>query len=164
MRGWVGSLHRAAPAFAERVLGLSPDHPAEDALHEAARLVATASTLTDMRAATDALARGMEAIGLDHWRDYLSRAAERAQGLELRIGRPLVTRDVALRIDGLLMGAMGYLDGVAHYMEGNLPPEEYKDLVKLIAAAMAETIELSSRLHVTFPDIIPKELRLDKRD
>ena len=74
-----------------------------------------------------------------------------------------MTRDVALRIDGMLMGAMGHLDGIAHYMKGNLPPEEYKDLVKLIGAAMAETVELSSRLHATFPDIVPKELKLDKQ-
>ena len=74
-----------------------------------------------------------------------------------------MTKDVALRIDGMLMGAMGHLDGIAHYMKGNLPPEEYRELVKLLGAAMAETVELSSRLYATFPDIVPKELKLDKQ-
>ncbi len=68
-------------------------------------------------------------------------------------------KDVALRIDGMLMGARGYLDGVAHYMKENLPPDEYASLIKLIGAAMVETVEFSSRLHATFPDIIPKELK-----
>jgi hypothetical protein len=69
-----------------------------------------------------------------------------------------MNRDVALRIDGMLIGARGYLDGVVYYMKGNLSADEYTSLSPLIGAAMAETVELSSRLHAQFPDITPKEL------
>ncbi len=74
-----------------------------------------------------------------------------------------MTRDVALRIDGMLTGAIGHFDGIAHYMKSNLPSEVYTELIELIGAAMADTVELSSRLHATFPDIVPKELRLDEQ-
>ena len=29
-------------------------------------------------------------------------------------------KDVAIRIDGMLLGARGNLDGIAHYMKNNL--------------------------------------------
>ncbi len=70
-------------------------------------------------------------------------------------------KNVALRIDGMLIGARAYLDGVAYYMKQNLTPEDYAALVKPIAAAMAETVEVSAFLHATFPDITPKELTDD---
>jgi hypothetical protein len=30
-------------------------------------------------------------------------------------------RDIAIRLDGMLIGAMANLDGIAHYMKNNLP-------------------------------------------
>ncbi len=67
-------------------------------------------------------------------------------------------RDVALRIDGMLMGARGYLDGLAHYIKENVSADEYRSLILLVASAMADTVDFSSRLHNEFPDIVPKEL------
>jgi hypothetical protein len=67
-------------------------------------------------------------------------------------------RDVALRIDGMLIGVRGNLDGIAHYMKNNLSDHEYSDLVRSIGGSMAELIELSESLHSNFPDIVPKEL------
>lgn len=34
-------------------------------------------------------------------------------------------RDVALLLDGMLMGVRGCLDSVAYYMKGNSPPDGY---------------------------------------
>jgi hypothetical protein len=68
-------------------------------------------------------------------------------------------RDVALRIDALLMGARGNLDMIVHYMKNNLSEEEYRENKLDIARSMAELIEISNRLHKLFPDIIPDELR-----
>ena len=67
-------------------------------------------------------------------------------------------KDVALRIDGMLIGVRGCLDGLAYYMKDNVPSDEYATLILLVGSAMADTVELSSRLHATFPDITPKEL------
>jgi len=67
-------------------------------------------------------------------------------------------RDIFLRIDGMLMGVSGNLDGVAHYMKNNLSEHDYSELVRPIGRAMAELMELSGALHSRFPDIVPKEL------
>ncbi|MGD0641975.1 MAG: hypothetical protein ABSC22_14605 [Roseiarcus sp.] len=68
-------------------------------------------------------------------------------------------RDVAIRLDGMLTGAIGHLDGIAHYMKNNLPSEEYDALIGYIGGSMAELIDISTSLHKQFPDIIPKELK-----
>jgi hypothetical protein len=68
-------------------------------------------------------------------------------------------RDTAIRLDGMLMGALGNLDGIAHYMKNNLPDEEYARLVKSLGQSMAALVELSHALHSVFPDITPAELR-----
>jgi hypothetical protein len=67
-------------------------------------------------------------------------------------------RDIAIRLDGMLMGARGNLDGIAHYMKNNLSEEEYSTSVRSIGEAMAALIDISTTLHSTFPDIVPKEL------
>ena len=67
-------------------------------------------------------------------------------------------RDVALRIDGMLMGVRGNLDGIAHYMKNNLSERDYSEFVQSIGRAMAELIDISEALHSRFPDIVPKEL------
>jgi hypothetical protein len=73
--------------------------------------------------------------------------------------RDRMDRDVAIRLDGMLIGALGYLDSIAHYMKNNLSEDEYKIHIKAIGKAMGETTGISSALHARFPDIVPKELR-----
>jgi hypothetical protein len=68
-------------------------------------------------------------------------------------------RDVALRIDGMLTGVIGNLDGIAHYMKNNLSPPEYDALIVYVGASMGELIDISTSLHKQFPDVIPKELK-----
>lgn len=67
-------------------------------------------------------------------------------------------RDVAIRIDGMLSGVRGNLDGIAHYMKNNLPEEEYAKQVVAIGRSMSALLDLSLSLHSSFPDIVPKEL------
>jgi hypothetical protein len=68
-------------------------------------------------------------------------------------------RDVALRIDGMLIAIRGNLDGVAHYVMDNCTEVEFKRIVRRIGASMAEMIELSNALHQEHPDIVPRELK-----
>lgn len=49
-------------------------------------------------------------------------------------------RDIAIRIDGMLMGVRGNLDGIARYMKNNLSDEEYSRLVKSIGQINGCTI------------------------
>jgi hypothetical protein len=67
-------------------------------------------------------------------------------------------RDVAIRLDGMLIGVRGNLDGIAHYMKNNLSSEEFSTQVRSIGKSMGALIEISSFLHAKFPDITPKEL------
>lgn len=67
-------------------------------------------------------------------------------------------RHIAIRLDGMLLGARANLDGIAHYMKNNLSPEEFSEAVRLIGKSMAALIDISSSLHSKFPDIVPKEL------
>jgi len=67
-------------------------------------------------------------------------------------------RHVAIRLDGMLLGVRGNLDGIAHYMKNNLSPEEFSEAVQSIGEAMGALIHISSSLHSKFPDIVPKEL------
>lgn len=68
-------------------------------------------------------------------------------------------RDVAIRVDGLIRGASGNLDGIAHYMKDNFSPEEFSQHVIFIGKAMGALYELSMSLYAIFPDIVPKELQ-----
>ena len=72
-------------------------------------------------------------------------------------------RDVALRIDGMIMSVHGNLDGIAFYLKNNLSDQEYAELVRSIGRAMAELIDISAKLHSSFPDIVPKELKPQTR-
>jgi hypothetical protein len=67
-------------------------------------------------------------------------------------------RDVAIRLDGMLIGVRGNLDGIAHYMKNNLSSDEFAKWVRSIGESMGALIEISSFLHSKFPDITPKEL------
>jgi len=68
-------------------------------------------------------------------------------------------RDVAIRLDGMLMGVQGNLDGIAHYIKNNLSSQEFADFVLSIGQSMSALIDISTSLHSSFPDIIPKELQ-----
>jgi hypothetical protein len=68
-------------------------------------------------------------------------------------------RDVALRIDAMLMGVRGNLNMIVHYMKNNLSDEEFRENRLSVARSMGETICISTRLHQLFPDIIPEELQ-----
>ena len=74
-------------------------------------------------------------------------------------GEAEMDRDIAVRIDGMLIGARGNLDGIAHYMKNNLGAEEFSALVKMIGQSMGALVDLSQSLYADFPDIVPKELR-----
>jgi hypothetical protein len=68
-------------------------------------------------------------------------------------------KNAAIRVDGMLIGVRGALDGVAHYMKNNFNPQEYDALVIHVGGAMAELIDISTSLHKQFPEIVPRELR-----
>jgi hypothetical protein len=68
-------------------------------------------------------------------------------------------KDIAIRIDGMVIGVLGNLDGIAHYMKNNLSDEEYSNVIKSIGQSMAALADVSTYLHSIFPDIVPKELR-----
>lgn len=70
-----------------------------------------------------------------------------------------MNRDVALRIDGMLIAIRASLDGVAHYAKNNCREEESKAILRLIGSSMAETIDISNALHKEHPDLVPRELR-----
>jgi len=70
-----------------------------------------------------------------------------------------MTRDVALRIDALVIGVRSSLSSVADYMQRNVSEEEYKTLVAFVGKSMGETVWLSNRLYEMFPDIVPDELK-----
>jgi hypothetical protein len=72
-------------------------------------------------------------------------------------------RDVALRLDGLLIGIRNSLGYVATYMEKNLSDEEFKKYVSFIGESMGGTVKLSTRLYEEFPDIVPDELKSDPK-
>jgi hypothetical protein len=71
-------------------------------------------------------------------------------------------RDVAIRIDGMLINIRGNLDGLARYMKDNLTEKEYSSLIKSVGQSMSALVDLSSSLYSEFPDILPKELKPPK--
>jgi hypothetical protein len=71
----------------------------------------------------------------------------------------MMKRDIALRLDGLLNGARGSLDMIAHYMKANLSEEDFVKYRSNIAKGMAEIFEISSDLHKAYPDMVPDELK-----
>jgi hypothetical protein len=67
-------------------------------------------------------------------------------------------KEVAIRIDGMAISIRGSIDGLAHYMKANLPPEDYSHLIKSVGQSMAALVDLSTQLYDSFTDIVPKEL------
>jgi hypothetical protein len=45
-------------------------------------------------------------------------------------------RDIALRIDGMLIAIRGNLDGLAHYVKNNCTDAEFKRIARQIGATM----------------------------
>ena len=68
-------------------------------------------------------------------------------------------RDVALRIDGILMSIRGNLDSLAHYVKSNCTETESKRIIRQIGATMGGTIDISNGLYQEHPDIVPRELQ-----
>jgi hypothetical protein len=68
-------------------------------------------------------------------------------------------RDIALRIDAMLMGVIASLNAVASYMKNNLSDDEARPLIRYIGSSMGQAILISNVLHDAYPDIVPKELK-----
>jgi hypothetical protein len=68
-------------------------------------------------------------------------------------------RDVALRIDAILVGVRASLDAVAHYVKNNASEDEFKIIAHHIGASMGQTILVSNMLYERHADIIPEELK-----
>jgi hypothetical protein len=68
-------------------------------------------------------------------------------------------RDIALRIDGMLIAIRGNLDGIAHYVKNNCTEAESKRIIRQLGSTMGETIDISNTLHQEHPDIVPRELQ-----
>ena len=79
MRASVGGLSITKERYSRAVFGRPPGDKVVEHMRDAARLVATARTHADMRAATDALGAGMQAVGLDSWRRFLTGASKMAE-------------------------------------------------------------------------------------
>lgn len=78
MRAWVDGLGLDHAGFAARFFDRHPSSPVGRHLRRSAEVVARATTSAEMREATDALAAGMLAVGLDQWSRFLMDAHDRA--------------------------------------------------------------------------------------
>ena len=68
-------------------------------------------------------------------------------------------RDVAIRVDAMLMHSRANMDAIASYMKNNFSDEEFAECIKHIGYAMSELIDISNKLHSASPDIVPDELK-----
>jgi hypothetical protein len=87
----VQALPLGSPAIARRVFGVQPDTPGIDGFVRAARLIRDARDNADLRAATDALGRAAQDIGLDHFKPFLRNADDH---LDDRGGLLTLVRDM----------------------------------------------------------------------
>lgn len=76
----VQALPLGGPAVARRVFGVQPDTPGLDGFIRTARLLRDAQHNADLRAATDALGRAAQDIGLNRFKPFLRRADEHLNG------------------------------------------------------------------------------------
>jgi hypothetical protein len=67
-------------------------------------------------------------------------------------------RDVALRLDGMMIAMRSALNGTAAYAQRHLTKDEFRVFVHQIGAAMGKTIDISNALYREHPDITPEEL------
>ncbi len=104
----VQALPAGGPAVARHVFGVEPDTPGIDGFVRAGRLLRDGRGSADTRAATDAVGRAAQDIGLDHFKSFLRAADDRlqARGGLLTLARYLPnpsgpSTDVPARIPGL---------------------------------------------------------------
>ncbi len=67
------ALPLGGPAIAQRVFGVRPDTPGIDGFVRAARLIRDGQSGANLRAATDALGRAVQDIGLDRFKPFCGR-------------------------------------------------------------------------------------------
>ena len=101
------ALPAGGPAIARHVFGVAPDTPGIDGFVRAARLLRDASGSPDIRAATDAIGRAAQDIGLDRFKPFLQTADDhlQAKGGLLKLARfppSPSTQTLAGRLPGLL--------------------------------------------------------------
>ena len=87
----VQALPLGLPGMARRVFGKAPDTPGIDGFAQAAGLLRDGRDNADLRAATDALGKAAQDIGLDHFKGFLREADER---LAERGGLAVLVRDM----------------------------------------------------------------------
>ncbi len=80
MEGVVRALPLGPRLTAFRVLGMHPDERGVEAFVDTGRLLASAETRADLRAATDRLAESVQEIGLNHFNSFLRRADDHLAG------------------------------------------------------------------------------------
>ena len=78
MHAWAGASGLSPHRFAETMLGTRADSPGAKDVQASAAAVATATRQREMWNASDHLAAGMQAVGLDHWPRFVAAAAARA--------------------------------------------------------------------------------------
>ena len=77
-------------------------------------------------------------------------------------------RDFALRVDSLLEGVRVSLTFVIEHMKGHisrgdLTEEEWHRYSSFLVRSMTETMKMSNDLHAAFPDIIPDEVKGNRK-
>jgi hypothetical protein len=65
---------------------------------------------------------------------------------------------IALRINGMIMSSCASLDGLVHYMQNNLPNDEFLEKRRLVGDSMAALFEIMNAIHQKFPELTPAEL------
>jgi len=70
-------------------------------------------------------------------------------------------RDIAIRIDALLVNAVGNIDALAAFLKNNVSEEEFNRYVPKLGECMYHLIEFSEDLRKTYPDIITPNLKRD---
>ncbi len=84
MGAWVRGLGLAPAVFAERLAGREAGSSVAEAFRQSAALVAEAGTQSELKGASEALAAGMQAVGLDRWPAELGRLAQGAAAIPAR--------------------------------------------------------------------------------
>jgi hypothetical protein len=83
MRAWTAGADLPPDTFANRYFDTPPSAAAVREFQAAARLTRDARSLADVHDATEALANGMQTVGLDGWPGFLAEAADRARSADL---------------------------------------------------------------------------------
>lgn len=65
----------------------------------------------------------------------------------------------AIRIDGMVLGAMGHLDAIAHHVKSCAKDEdEARRMIRALGTAMAALMDISAEVHRQYTDTIPPHL------